>query len=81
MRTVSYFTHKSRKMHIYQHHSIGPHGQTFYRAAVDGEELPVDWPNVEQLEFAIRRVLDEDKSHAGKTKSTKLRRRTTRTRI
>jgi len=59
MRTVSYFEHKGRKVHLYQHHSIGPLGQTFYRAAVDGEDWPIDWPNAAELELAIRKLLDE----------------------
>ena len=62
MRTVSYFTHLDRKVHIYKHHSIGPNGRTFYRATIDDMDLPVDWPNAAELELAIRKVLEEDSS-------------------
>jgi hypothetical protein len=69
MRTVSYFHHRGKAVHIYKHHSLGPNGKTFYRAAVDGTDLPVDWDNPEQLEFAIRRVLEEDSTHAQQRKT------------
>jgi hypothetical protein len=59
MRTVSVFKLKGRKVHIYEHHSIGPKGQTFYRATLDGEDLPVDWPNAAELELAIKKLPDE----------------------
>jgi hypothetical protein len=60
MRTVSYFTHKGRKVQVYKHHSIGPRGRTFYRVALDSEDLPMDWPNAAELELAIKKVLDQD---------------------
>jgi hypothetical protein len=59
MRTFSYFEHRDRKVHIYKHHSIGPRGQTLYRAALDGEDLPIDWPNPHELELAVKKLLDE----------------------
>ena len=60
MKTVSYFTHKGRKMHIYKAYGLGPKGQVFCRAPVDGEDLPVNWPNAAELEMAIKKVLDQD---------------------
>lgn len=64
MRTFSYFDYKGRKVHVFKYAAIrrqlGP--DTLYRASLDGEELPVSWPNARELEFAIKRLLDEQEA-------------------
>lgn len=62
MRTFSYFEHKGRKVHIFKYAAIRrcQDHDTLYRASLDGEELSVSWPNARELEYAIRRLLDEE---------------------
>lgn len=60
MRTVSYFKYKGRKVHIYKYAQLSPKGGYVFRAAVDGEEWSVTWPDARELELAIKKVLDED---------------------
>lgn len=64
VRTFSYFEHKGRKVHIWKYAALGRarSRDTLYRVTLDGEELPVNWPNPHELEVAIRRLLDEQEA-------------------
>jgi hypothetical protein len=62
MRTVTYFEHKGRKVHIFKYAAIGGacSRDTLYRVTLDGEELPVNSPDARKLEAAIRTLIDDD---------------------